>query len=84
MDTFYELTEAECEMVAGGGDGQFVAARNLASGTGPGQPLAFDLHNIIPGSGAKVGPIVSGAVHRTMSLEHTLPSPDNLWGFHFT
>jgi hypothetical protein len=70
MDTFYELTEAECEAVAGGGAGQSVAFVNHFSGGGPGKTFAElqkDLEAMSPPfpdlhGGGFVGSIVSGRV----------------------
>jgi len=50
MDTMYELTEAECELVAAGGQGKNVAFFNHNTGTGPGHVL-------------QTGPLVRLEVH---------------------
>jgi hypothetical protein len=56
MNTLYELTEAECEIVAGGAGGQIVAKFNQASEHGPGffihngQGVSSDVHLVQSGS----------------------------------
>jgi hypothetical protein len=79
MDTMYELTEAECEAVAGGGDGQAVAIRNHITGSGPGFDLGAAVWSM-PGIPTTTGKTVSHEVHGTM-IAGPLPSPEAIWGF---
>jgi hypothetical protein len=66
MDAMYELTEAECEAVAGGAGGQIVAEFNQASGAGPG----FFFHN---------GKHVSSDVHLVQTFPPNVTVP--FWAF---
>jgi len=73
MDTLYELTEAECEAVAGGAGGQIVAEFNHFRDHGPG----FFVH--IPGSetgtGAHTGKVVSSEVHLVQTFGPNVTEP---------
>jgi hypothetical protein len=79
MDTMYELTEAECEAVGGGSDGQNVAIRNHITGSGPGHNLGAAIRSM-PGIPTTTGKLVSALVHGTVDIP-PLPSPNAIWGF---
>src|SRR5260370_24244435 len=66
MKTLYELTEAECEIVAGGAGGQIVALFNHVSEHGPG----FFFHN---------GHLVSSDVHLVETFGPNVTVP--VWAF---
>lgn len=83
MDTMYELTQAECEAVAGG-------SRNLAhlgQGDGGGVFVGFFNHMSLTGPGGVLhnGPLVSSEVHAVQNgATEFAPMTPFLWTVPFT
>jgi len=84
MDIIYELTEAECEAVAGGLGGASVAFLNHSSGTGPGNVFQ-ELNKDFVAMGfpsRSVGAMVSGAVAFAKTITFTGSTAEDIWGGH--
>jgi hypothetical protein len=78
IDTLYELTEAECEAVSGGTNGQIVAEFNHGSHSGPGLFLGQD-ERLLPGLFGSVGNLVSHEVAGVKTITGPISVP--VWGF---
>jgi hypothetical protein len=80
MTSIHELTEAECEAVAGGSGGMNVALFNHTTGS-PGTPG----RSAGPGSVLHNGPLVSFEVHAVQSgITEFVPGLQFFWAVPFT